>query len=81
VPPFELQRLSAGGSLFVTRPTLVHYVTTREELLARSKELFDWIGRGQLHLRIGATFPLEQAAEAHKALEGRLTTGKVLLIP
>jgi len=81
VPPFDLLKLSGMGSLYITRPTLVNYVTTREELLGRSRELFDWIARGQLHLRIGATFPLAEAAEAHKALEGRQTTGKVLLIP
>jgi len=81
VPSFDLLRLSGMGSLYITRPTLVNYITTREELLGRSRELFDWIARGQLHLRIGATFPLAEAGDAHRALGGRSTTGKVLLIP
>jgi NADPH2:quinone reductase len=81
VPPFELQRLSSGGSLFVTRPTLANYVETHSELVARASDLFAWIIGGKLRVRIGATFPLADAAEAHRALGGRATTGKVLLIP
>ena len=81
VGPFDLQVLNAKGSLFVTRPTLFHYTASREELLARAGEVFDWIAAGRLKLRIGARFPLDQAAEAHRQLEARLTTGKVLLIP
>jgi NADPH2:quinone reductase len=81
VPPFELQRLAAGGSLFVTRPTLVHYVATRAELLRRAGDLFSWISQGQLSVRVGATYPLEQAARAHEELGGRRTTGKLLLLP
>ena len=81
VPPFNLGTLAAKGSLFVTRPTLAHYAITREELLQRSNDLFNWIASGQLKLRIDKTFPLAEAAEAHRQLEGRKTTGKVLLIP
>jgi NADPH2:quinone reductase len=81
VPPFNLGTLAAKGSLFVTRPTLAHYAITREELLQRAGDLFHWIASGQLKLRIDKTFPLAEAAEAHRQLEGRKTTGKVLLIP
>jgi NADPH:quinone reductase len=81
VPPFELQRLSAGGSLFVTRPTLASYLATREELEWRAAEVFGAVTSGDLDVRIGATYPLAEAAEAHRALEGRATTGKVLLVP
>jgi NADPH2:quinone reductase len=81
VPPFELQRLSQGGSLFITRPTMVHYIAAREELLGRARDVFEWIRSGALKVRIGATHPLAEAAEAQKALEGRATTGKVLLVP
>jgi NADPH:quinone reductase len=81
VDPIEPQLLAQKGSLFLTRPTLGHYVATREELLGRSGELFGWIAAGELNVRIGAELPLEQAAEAHRALEGRRTTGKVLLRP
>ena len=71
--------LSRKGSLYLTRPTLAHYIASREELLTRAGDLFDWIGRGELDVRVGAEFPLEHAAEAHRALEARKTTGKVLL--
>ena len=81
IGPFDPQILSAKGSLFLTRPTLVHHILTREELLKRAGEVLGWIQKGQLKLRIGATFPLADAAEAHRQLEGRQTTGKVLLIP
>jgi NADPH2:quinone reductase len=81
VPPFELQRLSAGGSLYITRPTLVHFIATRAELLRRSGELFDWIARGELEVTVGATYPLAEAARAHDDLAARRTTGKLLLIP
>ena len=74
-------RLNAGGSLYLTRPTLGHYVATREELTWRAGELFAAVVDGTLDVRIGATFPLADAAEAHRALEGRATTGKVLLLP
>jgi NADPH2:quinone reductase len=81
VPPFDPQLLSSKGSLFLTRPTLAHYSTTKEELTARASDLFQWVMTGALKVRVDRTFPLAQAAEAHRALEGRGTTGKVLLIP
>jgi NADPH2:quinone reductase len=81
VPPFDLQRLSPAGSLFVTRPTLVHYIATRADLLRRTGDLFRWISQGELSVRIGATYPLHDAARAHDDLAGRRTTGKLLLIP
>jgi len=81
VPPFNLGTLAAKGSLFVTRPTLAHYAITREELHQRANDLFNWIAAGQLKLRIDKTFPLAEAAEAHRQLEARKTTGKVLLLP
>ena len=81
VPPFNLGTLAAKGSLFVTRPTLAHYALDRQELLQRAGDLFHWIASGQLKLRIDKTFPLAEAAEAHRQLEGRKTTGKVLLLP
>ncbi|GAA2728745.1 quinone oxidoreductase family protein [Cellulomonas aerilata] len=81
VPPVDPQRLNAAGSLYLTRPTLGHYVATREELTWRAAELFDAVQTGALDVRIGATFRLADAADAHRALEGRETTGKVLLVP
>jgi len=79
--PFNLGILSQKGSLFLTRPTLGDYIATRAELLERAGEVLGWIKSGKLKLRIDHEFPLAQAAEAHRALEGRKTTGKVLLIP
>jgi NADPH:quinone reductase len=73
--------LSQKGSLFFTRPTLVHYIATRAELQERAADLFDWIESGKLRIRTEFDFPLKNAAEAHVALAGRKTTGKVLLIP
>ena len=81
VPPFDPQVLAAKGSLFFTRPTLAHYIATREELLARANEVFAWIADGSLKIRIGATFPLAEAARAHTDIQARRTTGKVLLVP
>lgn len=81
VPPFDLQRLSSAGSLSVTRPTLVHFMRTREERDWRHRELFDALAAGSLRLRIGERFPLSVAADAHRALAGRGTSGKVILIP
>ena len=80
-PPFDLIQLSQKGSLFITRPTLVHYTITREELLARANAVFEMIAEGKLKLRIGHRYKLEDAAQAHRDLEGRKTTGKLLLIP
>ncbi len=79
VDPIDPQILNRKGSLFLTRPTLAHYTATREELLERSGELFSWIEAGRLDVRIGTEFALAEAADAHRALEGRKTTGKVLL--
>jgi NADPH2:quinone reductase len=81
VPPFDLQRLNAGGSLLVTRPSLAHFVATRAELEERAGAVLGAIASGRLSIRIGARFPLADAAEAHRALEARETTGKLLLIP
>jgi NADPH:quinone reductase len=81
VPPFDLGRLNALGSLFVTRPSLAHYTADRAELELRAGAVFAAITAGQLSVRIGAEFPLARAADAHRALEGRTTTGKVLLRP
>ena len=79
--PFDPQVLNAKGSLFLTRPSLVHHVATRDELLARAGDVLGWIRDGKLRLRTEFEFALKDAAEAHRALEGRKTTGKVLLIP
>lgn len=81
VPPIDPQILNRKGSLFLTRPTLNAYIPTRDELLERSNELLGWVASGGLHVRIGAEFPLTDAAAAQMALAGRKTTGKVLLIP
>ncbi len=79
VDPVDPQLLNQKGSVFLTRPTMVHYVATREELLARARDLFGWVEGGRLSVRVGAEFTLDQAADAHRALEGRRTTGKVIL--
>jgi NADPH2:quinone reductase len=79
VEPLAPLELSRGGSLFLTRPTLVDHIATRDDLERRAADLFSWIGEGSLQVRIGARFPLADAAEAHRALEGRATTGKTLL--
>jgi NADPH2:quinone reductase len=81
VPPFDAQVLSQRGSLYLTRPTLGHYTATREELLSRAGDVLGWVADGSLKLTIEHEFPLVDAAAAHRALEGRRTTGKVLLIP
>jgi NADPH2:quinone reductase len=81
VPPFDLVALSQKGSLYVTRPTLAHYIATRQELVARSGAVFGMMAAGKLKLRIEHTYPLAEAQRAHRDLEGRKTTGKLLLIP
>ena len=81
VPPFDLIKLSQKGSLFITRPTLVNYTATREELEWRANDVLQMIVRGDLKLSIHKTYPLACAADAHRDLEGRKTTGKLLLIP
>ncbi len=80
VPPFDLIQLSQKGSLFVTRPTLSHYVVSRQELEERSGAVFGMLRAGKLNVRIAHTYPLKQAAQAHRDLEGRKTTGKLLLL-
>jgi NADPH2:quinone reductase len=79
--PMDLQLLAANGSLFTTRPTLMHYIAERRELDARASDIMAWVQAGTLSVRIGTEYPLDQAREAHQALEGRKTTGKVLLVP
>jgi NADPH2:quinone reductase len=81
VPPLDPQILNRKGSLFLTRPTLNDYVATRDELVERSNELFGWVKDGSLKVRIGAEFPLVRAADAHRALASRKTTGKIILVP
>ena len=81
VPPLDLIVLSQKGSLFVTRPTLGHYTITRDELMSRAGAVFGMIAAGKLKLRIEHIYPLAQAQQAHRDLEGRKTTGKLLLIP
>jgi NADPH2:quinone reductase len=81
VPPFEPQILNRLGSLFLTRPTLAHYITTRTELLERAGDVLSLVRKGQLKVRIGGEFPLAGAAEAQRALESRATMGKLVLRP
>jgi NADPH2:quinone reductase len=81
VPPFDLGLLNTKGSLYVTRPSLFHYIMRDEELRERAADVLGWIAGGELRLRIDAEYPLARAADAHRALEGRTTTGKVLLVP
>jgi NADPH2:quinone reductase len=81
VPPVDPQRLNSGGSLFLTRPTLAHYIADVEELRWRAGEVFDWIAKGELDVRVGGTYPLADAARAQEDLAGRRTTGKLLLLP
>lgn len=80
VPPFDLQVLNAKGSLFVTRPTLGNYVATRDELLARAEAVLRWMSRGELEVRVDRVVPLSKAADAHRALESRETSGKIVLV-
>ena len=79
-PSYDLEQLRKG-SLYVTRPGLPDYTATREELEWRASEVFGWIADGSLDVRIGARYPLEQAVQAHQDLEGRRTTGKLILVP
>jgi NADPH2:quinone reductase len=81
VAPIDPQILNRKGSLFLTRPTMVHYLADRQELLWRTNDLFDWVGKGELRVRIDTTFPLADAVAAHRYLEDRRSKGKVLLIP
>ena len=81
VPPMDLQVLNQKGGLFVTRPSLAQYTATREELMWRAESLFSWIGQDNLSVRIGGSYNLSDARQAHEDLEGRKTTGKLILIP
>ncbi|TCJ19960.1 quinone oxidoreductase [Rubrobacter taiwanensis] len=81
VPPLDPQVLNGKGSLFLTRPSLAHYTLDRDELLWRAGDLFRWIEAGELEVRVDRTVPLAEAADAHRALEGRETSGKVVLVP
>jgi len=81
VPPFDPITLTQKGSLFLTRPSLHHYIRTREELVARAEAVFGMIAAGRLRLRIEHTYKLADVQQAHRDLEGRRTTGKLLLIP
>ena len=79
--PFDPMRLARGGSLHLTRPTLVHYTATRDELVQRAEDVFGLIAQGRLAIRIGGRYPLEEARRAHEDLEARRTTGKLVLTP
>ncbi|GAB2933114.1 quinone oxidoreductase [Nonomuraea fastidiosa] len=81
VPPVDPQVLNKQGSLFLTRPTLAHYVAERAELLQRASDLFGWIEKGQVRINVSHRYPLAEARQAHEDLAGRRTTGKLLLIP
>ena len=81
VPPFDPQLLNKSGSIFLTRPSLVHYTLTREELLKRVEDVFELVISGQLKVRIDSTYPLKDAAKAHEILETRQSRGKILIIP
>lgn len=79
VPPFDPGELAKGGSLFLTRPTLAHYTLDRKELLGRASDVLSWISTGELELTLDRALPLDQVAEAHRLLEGRKTSGKLIL--
>jgi NADPH2:quinone reductase len=81
VAPVDPRRLQAGGSLYLTRPTLLHYVAAREELLQRAADVFGWIASGEVEVRIGGRYPLEDARRAQEDLQGRRTTGTLVLLP
>jgi NADPH2:quinone reductase len=81
VPPFDPQRLQGGGSLFLTRPTLAHYIADDEELRRRASDVYGWVADGSLSVLVGGRYPLAEAGRAHTDLASRRTTGKLLLIP
>jgi NADPH2:quinone reductase len=81
VPPFDPQRLQSAGSLYLTRPTLSFYITTREEIETRARDVFGWLADGTLSIRIHDRYPLAEASRAHADLQSRRTTGKLLLVP
>jgi NADPH2:quinone reductase len=80
-PPLDIPRLNSGGSLYVTRPSIVHYTASTDELRARAAEVLDWVGGNRLTVHIGGDYPLDEAATALGELEGRRTTGKLLVRP
>jgi NADPH2:quinone reductase len=80
-PPLDFPRLNAGGSLYVTRPSVVHYTASTEELRGRAEEVFTWVAGKELQVTIGAQYPLGEARTAQEALESRKTMGKLLLLP
>jgi NADPH2:quinone reductase len=79
-PPLEIPRLNSGGSLYVTRPSVAHYTVTTEELRRRTNDIFDWVAKGDLTVKIGGRYPIRQVGDAFTALEARRTTGKLLLV-
>jgi NADPH2:quinone reductase len=81
VEPLAPLRLSQEGSLFLTRPTMFHHIRTRDEMTARTDDLFDWIASGRLDVEIGGRIAMSEAAEAHRLLESRQTVGKLILLP
>jgi NADPH:quinone reductase len=81
VPPFDPQVLNQKGGLYLTRPSLAQYTRNRAELMWRAESLFSWIGQGNLDVRIGGAYALEDAEQSHRDLEGRKTTGKLILVP
>ena len=81
VPPVDPQRLNAGGSLYLTRPTLFHHIATREELLATAGSVYAEVAEGMLDVHIGRRYALDEARAAHEDLHARRTTGKLVLIP
>jgi len=81
VPPFDPLLLSQKGSLFLTRPTLMHYTAKREDLLALGAQLFDVVGSGQVKIEVNQTYPLAEVAQAHRDLEGRKHSGSTILLP
>jgi NADPH2:quinone reductase len=81
VPPFNITLLSQKGSLFATRPSLGNYIETRKDLVATANDLFDVIARGKVKIAINQTYALEDAPQAHRELEARLTTGSTILLP
>ena len=81
VPPFDPQRLNAAGSVFLTRPTLAHYTRTADEFAWRAGELLDAIAAGTINITVSERYPLADAAQAHRDLQGRKTVGSVVLVP
>jgi NADPH:quinone reductase len=81
VPAFEVLRLMQAGSVFVTRPTLVHYLRDRAELLERAEEVLGWVANGTIDVQVTGRYGLDEAGRAHEDLEARRTTGKLLIIP